>query len=50
MDCAIVLLIVLRTFLICKGVMSSNFQLCGNMPDAREALKTSLSDEATVPK
>ena len=29
--------------------MSANFQLCGNMPDARGALKTSLSDGAKVP-
>ena len=29
--------------------MSANFQLCGNMPDARDALKTSLSDGAKVP-
>ena len=28
--------------------MSANFQLCGNMPDARDALKTSLSDGANV--
>ena len=29
--------------------MSANFQLCGNMSDARDALKTSLSDGAKVP-
>ena len=29
--------------------MSANFQLCNNMPDVKDALKTPLSDGAKVP-